>query len=61
MRHNIRWNNYPHIYTKKECRNPEFDFTHDAYIATKNNLKDCNQIYKDYMKEKKTKDRINGL
>jgi len=57
MRHFIRYKLHPKKYTKEEIVESKIL----DYPATKNNLRDCNGMYKDYMKEKKTKDRINGL
>jgi len=57
MRHYIRHKLHPKKYTNKDITKSKIL----DYPPSINNLKDCNQIYKEYMKEKETKDRINGL
>ncbi|MBC8428334.1 hypothetical protein H8D04_00480 [bacterium] len=57
MRHFIRHKLYPIKYTKEEIVTSKIL----DYPSSKNNLKDCNEIYNYYMKKKKTMDRINGL
>ena len=57
MRHFIRYKSYPKKYTKEEVVTSKIL----DYPTSKNNLKDCNEIYNYYMKKKKTMDRINGF
>ena len=57
MRHFIRYKSYPKKYTKEEIVTSKIL----DYPSSKNNLKDCNEIYNYYMKKKKTMDRINGF